>query len=415
MSAPSMTSSTRTTRRAGMFVLAATLATSAACATGDVAAPPAAVEAPHGYVEGAEETAETQSRLVVADAGAGVVRVLDLITEEVVDAGRVDGLAGIAGDGRHAYVTGADGTVHVVDSGAWTVDHGDHVHHYRATVREVGGLAGEEPVAVFADRIVSAVARADGTVQLLDRARLDEGAVAELATIIRSPHRGPAVPYEGHVLASAAEPGHELGSAVVVHGRDGAPVATIDVACPALQGAAVTRRGVVFGCADGALLVSEDDGAFHGEKIPYPRPVADAERAREFEHRPGSATLAAVAGDTGVWSLDVTARTWTHLPTGPVAAVNTAGPDAPLLTLTADGVLHAYDVASGTETAAAPLLNPASGSVPTSASIQVDTSRAYVNDPAAGVIHEIDYADALRRARTFDIGGGVDHVVETGR
>ncbi|HYH31359.1 MAG TPA: hypothetical protein VD903_13300 [Pseudonocardia sp.] len=395
-------------RRAAVLVLAAAVTTSACAAP---APPPAPPPAPHGYVAGAEETAEAQSRLVVADAATGAVRVLDLITEEVVDAGRVPGVTGLAGDGRHAYVVAPGGGLHVVDSGAWTVDHGDHVHHYRAAVREVGTVPGEPPVAVHADQVVAAVARADGGVQLLDRARLDEGAVVELATITRSPHRGPAVPYEGHVLASAAEPGHERGSAVVVHGRDGAPLATIDVPCPRLEGAAVTRRGVVFGCADGALLVSEDVGRFRGEKIAYPRPVPEEDRAREFRHRPGSATLAAAAGDSGVWSLDVTDRAWTHLPVGPVVAVTTAGPHAPLLTLTADGVLHAYDVASGRETAAVPLLAAPSAT----ASIQVDTSRAYVNDPAAGVVHEIDYGDALRVARTFDLGGGVDHVVETGR
>ena len=392
-------------RAACALVLGAAVA---ACGTAQESAPE---EAPHGYVEGAEEAAEAQSRLVVAD-GAGVVRVLDLITEEVVEAARADGVAGVSGDGRHAYLSTSGGAVRIVDSGAWTVDHGDHAHHYRAQVRDVGSVPGPEPVAVHADQAVSAVARADGTVQLLDRARLDEGAVAELATISRSPHRGPAVPHGGHVLVSVAEPGRQLGSGVAVHTREGAPVTTIDVPCPQLEGAASTRRGVVFGCADGALLVSEADGAFHGEKIAYPRPVPATERARAFHHRPGSDTLAAPAGDTGVWSLDVGDRSWTHLPTGPVVAVNTAGAGSALLTLTADGVLHSHDPATGRETATTALLT---APVDPAAVILVDTTRAYVNDPAASAIHEIDYNDGLRIARTFELPGGARHVVETGR
>ncbi|OZM77561.1 hypothetical protein CFP66_35475 [Pseudonocardia sp. MH-G8] len=388
--------------------MAATAAVAVAC--GAPAEEPAP-EAPHGYVAGAEETAEVQSRLVVADA-AGAVRVLDLATEEVVEAGRVDGVGSVTGDGRHAYLASDDGSVRIVDSGSWTVDHGDHTHYYRAAVREVGSVPGADPVAVHADQAVTALALADGTVALLDRARLDEGAVVELATIPRTPHRGPAVPYEGHVLASVAEPGQQFGSGVAVHDRAGAPVATIDEPCPALEGAAVTRRGVVFGCADGALLVSGSDGAFAGEKIPYPQAVTADERVREFRHRPGSALLTARAGEAGIWALDVTARTWTRHDTGPVAAVNSAGAGTALLTLTADGVLHALDPASGAELAATPLLT---APVAPGVRIEVDTSRAYVNDPAAGVIHEIDYADALRVARTFDLGGTPSRMVETGR
>jgi hypothetical protein len=213
------------------------------------------------------------------------------------------------------------------------------------------------------------------------------------------------VPYEGHVLAPAP------GDRVAVHDRRGAEVATLDVPCPQPDGAAATRRGAVFGCADGALLVTAGDGGFRAEKIPYPGPVPDAERARAFAHRPGSATLTARAGEAGVWVLDVAARTWARHDTGPVVAVNTAGAGTALLALTPGGVLHALDPASGRELARTPLLT---APVAPGATIEVDTSRAYVNDPAAGVVHEIDYADALRVARTFDLGGAT-HVAETGR
>jgi hypothetical protein len=373
---------------------AAVLALAASVVVACGAPPEPAEEPPHGYVAGAEETAEAQPRLVAA--GAGVVRVLDLVTEEVHEVARVDATS-LTADGRHAYVGTADGSVRVVDSGSWMVDHGDHVHYYRAAVREVGAVPAPDPVAVHGDPAVTALALADGTVRLLDRARLDEGVVAELATV---PRPGLAVPYGGHVLVAAEQ--------VAVHDRVGAQVATIAQPCPQPEGAAVTRRGAVFGCADGALLVTESGGAFRGEKIPYPR--LDVERAREFRHRSGSATLTATAGETGIWVLDVAERTWMLHETGSVVAVNTAGAGTPLLTLTADGVLHALDPASGRELARNPLL-----SAPVGATIEVDASRAYVNDPATGVVHEIDYGDALRVARTFDLGGPVTHMVETGR
>nr|WP_240687089.1 hypothetical protein [Amycolatopsis suaedae] len=363
--------------------------------------PPPVADVPHGYVEGAEETAEAQSRLVVADAATGEVRVVDLITEQVTPAGRVEGVRAAAGDGRFGYLAG-NGSVGIVDSGSWMVDHGDHVHYYRAPVRAVGPVAGPVPSAVHSDPAVTALSFPDGTTVLLDRARLDAGAIVETGRITRAPHQGAAVPYHEHILASEPD-------GVRVHDRQGRPVAAIDQPCPRLEGHASTRRGVVFGCADGALLVTEEGGAFRGEKIPYPGP---GERATAFTHRPGSTTLAAKSGERGVWVLDVARRTWHHHDTGPVAAVNVVGEGAPLLVLGRDGVLRARDAATGAERAAAPLLPPdATGG----AVIQVDTTRAYVNNPGSGELYEIDYNDNLRRARTFTVPGKASHMVETGR
>jgi hypothetical protein len=217
------------------------------------------------------------------------------------------------------------------------------------------------------------------------------------------------------VLSSVAQPGREHADAVEVRGRAGEQVAAIATPCPDVRGSAVTGRGAVFGCADGALLVTEKGGTFTGQKIPYPRPVTTDERAREFRHRTGSSTLAAKAGDGGVWSLDLTERTWTYVPTGPVVAWNTVGEGAPLLTLSADGVLHAYDPATARETARAPLLGAPPGADAPAATIEVDTARAYVNDPTGGTIHEIDYSDGLRVARTLTVPGKASHIVETGR
>ncbi|APU15944.1 MULTISPECIES: hypothetical protein [Actinoalloteichus] len=371
-------------------------------------------EVPHGYVEGAEETAEAQSRLIVADEETGAVRVVDLITEEVFDVGRVEGVRGILGDGRFGYLTGEE-SVHVVDGGSWMVDHGDHVHYYRAEARDVGPIAGEEPTNVSSDPVVSAVSFADGTAELLDRARLDEGAVDRLETITGEPHSAATVAYREHLLTSKAEAGSGVADGVEVRSRDGEPVARIEEPCPDLRGQATTRRGVVFGCADGALLVTEDDGAFAGEKIPYPQSESAAERAVEFHHRPLSTTLVGAAGDEGVWVLDVTEREWRHLATGPVVAVNAVGEGAPVLTLTNDGVLHALDPETGEETAQSALLSAEAATAEPAPVIQVDTTRAYVNDPSAGEIHEIDYGDDLRLARTFAVDGRADHMVETGR
>ncbi|KFU82529.1 hypothetical protein SAMN04489729_0923 [Amycolatopsis lurida] len=370
-------------------------------------------EVPHGYVEGAEEAAEAQSRLIVADTDTGAVRVVDLITEEVHEAGRADGVRAVTGDGRFGYLTAGDGTIRVIDSGSWMVDHGDHVHYYRTKVRDVGVAPGNQPLAVYSDPAVTALSYSDGTTTLLDRTALDKGTVTELGKITREPHAGVAIPYREHIIATVADAGKPLARGVRVHDRQGKVVAEIDQPCPDVQGQAVTRRGAVFGCADGALLVTEKDGAFAGVKIPYPRDVSTQERATAFSHRPGGSTLAARAGESAVWSLDVGRRSWQHVETGPVAAVNAVGEGGPLLVLTRDGKLRSFD-GTGKEQTAVPLLTPeaTAAGVP---SIQVDSTRAYLNNPLAAEVYEIDYNDNLRRARTLKVGGKAGHIVETGR
>ncbi|MEV0203222.1 hypothetical protein, partial [Nonomuraea sp. NPDC050691] len=342
------------------------------------------------------ETAEARPRLVLADTAAGNVHLLDLVTGQatriatgVTDVGRV------RTDGRRAYLTTRDGAAtRVIDGGAWTVDHGDHVHHYRTTPRDLGTTP--------------------GTGHLLDRARLDAGELrpAGDAVAVKDgvPVRdGVAVPYRERLLV----PGDGL---VRVREPGGAPAGVIGEPCPAPEGEALTPRGVVFGCADGVLLVTGAARGLDGVKIPYP---AGGLRVRRFGHRPGGTVLAAPAErqagkpaekQAGVWVLDVTRRSWTRLRTGPVTAVSAAGDGAPVLALSPDGVLRSYDHRSGEELARTRLLRQTRGAV-----IEVDTGRAYVNDPAGRTVHEIDYRDGLRRARTFRLGFTPGHMVETGR
>ncbi|MEV7084548.1 hypothetical protein AB0O07_01375 [Streptomyces sp. NPDC093085] len=379
---------------------------------------------PHGYVEGAEETAEQQSRLVLADA-AGTVRVLDLTTEDLTTLPGTGAVRGLTTDGRFAYVA-TDTGAQIVDAGAWMVDHGDHVHYYRAEIRPAGAVSGPGPVvSVHTDPVVTAVsftenpARPVTSARLFDRTALERGRPGTGRALPGST-AAEAVPYQEHLVVPGTGADHDR---VEIRDRAGARVATPDETCAEPSGTALTRRGVVIGCADGALLVYADGGSgFTAQKIPYGSAgsagsagadVPKAERATAFRHRAGSTTLTAPAGPDAAWVLDVTERRWHRIETGPVAALNTAGESTPLLALGTDGRLSAYDIATGKRTATTRLLTPpATGPAPV---IEVDTSRAYVNDPAARKVHEIDYNDHLRRARTFSLPLTPAHMVETGR
>jgi hypothetical protein len=71
------------------------------------------------------------------------------------------------------------------------------------------------------------------------------------------------------------------------------------------------------------------------------------------------------------------------------------------------------DPATGQERSRTDLLERVDAEHPPT--LQVDTSRAYVNDVHAGRVHEIDYNDDLRLARTFETEVAPHHMVETGR
>ncbi|MEV6426290.1 zinc ABC transporter permease AztB [Nocardia sp. NPDC051463] len=372
----------------------------AGCGIGAESRQPA--ETPHGYVAGAEETADAQSRLILADERTGAIEVLDLITGQVVEVGRAEGARGIAGDGRFAFVGSAD-SAHVVDSGGWTVDHSDHVHYYRASARGIGAIVGGRVAGVLSDGAVVAVAFESGPTLLLDRLALERGTVSERGRIAD----GSVVPYAEHLLVAVPS------GRVEVRARDGAQVTAVAEPCINPHGRAVTRRGVVFGCADGALVVTRQDGVFTGAKIGYPRDVVEADRAMEFTHRPGSATLTAKSGQQGIWTLDVRKKMWTFASVGSVRAVNTAGEGSSLLVLTRDGVLRSFDPESHRETAQIALLEPlADNTIPPV--IRVDSNRAYVNDAARRKVYEIAYNDNLRLARTFTVGIDPTLMVETG-
>ncbi|MFD6268642.1 zinc ABC transporter permease AztB [Nocardia asteroides] len=409
-------------RRAGAAAVAAlAVLPLAGCGSGEE--PAVVAETPHGFVEGAEEMSEAQTRLIVTDARTGETRVVDLLSEKVTPfaAGSVVAQSGsdpmptrLAGDGRFGFVS-SGGRYTIVDGGAWTVDHGDHRHYYSAPIRAVGGdsagpsegSSGAAPgsgdrggvwVSAHSDAVLTVAVSAAGESSVFDRAALGAGTVAPPRRI-----EGIAVPYAERLVVV------DRAGQVTTRERDGSAARTQPVTCADPRGQAVTRRGVVFGCADGALVVAQRDGAFVAEKIPYPAPPAD--RATAFTHRPGSTTLTALAGRHGVWTLDIRAKTWTLTPVADAVAVNTAGEGASLLVLTRDGVLRGLDPVTGAETARLALL---AGPADEHATIHVDPDRAYVNDARARTVHEIAYNDNLRVARTFPLDIDPTLMVETG-
>jgi hypothetical protein len=380
-------------------------------------AAPAADPAPtpttdtHGEIAGAAELAEPALGLTSID-GDGRVSHLDLLEETTADLGRVSAPTSVHSDGRYLFASNASG-VSVVDSGVWTWDHVDHFHYYRAAP----ALLGEVPGAGVATVATSNSSTTGGTglyfpdsgeAVLLDTEALSKGEVVERFRLERAPGAGLVVPAGSFAAVASSDE-------IALHTGDGAPVGET-TPCVEPAGTLTTRVGAVIGCRDGAVLITVEEGAPVVERIPYPDGTT-APRATAFANREGRPTVAAVAGDAGVWLLDTRERSWTLLPTPEPVVQATAvdDKDGNVLALTADGRVLVLDAATGALRAASTPLVGESLAAGQPVALIADQQRAYLNGPTEGRMWEIDFADDARVAREFAPERTPLFLAETGR
>ncbi|MBB1050665.1 ABC transporter [Dietzia sp. CW19] len=375
----------------------------------------------HGEIEGAEEVAEPQLHLVSIDR-TGAVGMLNLLDGTTTEPGSIDPPTAVTSDGRYLFAdTGAG--VEIVDSGVWTWDHVDHFHYYRTSPSMPGTVAGEGPAVVSTSGNATTGGTGvffpeSGEAVLLSNEALSKGRIEEVFRLETEPHEGLAAPLGSGALVTTVDEAGAV-SGVEFHGADGSPVDGATAPCADAQGAATTRIGVVVGCADGVLLATYEEGEPQFERIAFPDGT-QAPRATDFRGRKGRPAVAALAGDQGFWLLDTRAREWQFVPTDvPLVQVSAASDDdSHVVAVDRQGRVRVYDGEAGAEIAATdPLLAEAVATPETAAGIEltVDRERAYVNDPAAGVVHEIDYRGDARVARSLDTPTTPDFVAETGR
>lgn len=381
---------TRRRRRLAAAALSLTLA-AAACGA------PAEPEQPHGYVAGAEELPEAQTAIAYAARGARELHLLDLSSESEKTIVLSLGAQQLTEDGRLLYITDGDRRLEIVDAGVWTVDHTDHVHYYRAPARAVGTLtfdAAIETVAGFGAH--TTIGTADGRVTVLDRRRLEAGQVVESARFETGGSAPLAVPFADHLLVAARD-------RIVATAADGRETGASPVPCRAPRGWAALRGGAVVACDNHLVRVKHEPTGLTAKVLPSPRtPIPPS----GLGYRPRS-NEAAVAGRTGIWSVNAAKATLRHLPAGRDLVTAASPADgSTVLALDRSGTLLAYDLGTGKAVAEAPLR---------ATSLTLDVNRAYLGAPDAGVIYEVDYRDRLRTARTLRAAVRPDLMVEVGR
>ncbi|MDR6692118.1 hypothetical protein J2X55_003056 [Microbacterium sp. 1154] len=365
----------------------------------------------HGEIDGAAELAEPALGLTSIDPD-GRVSHLDLLDETTTDLGTVRAPAAVHSDGRYLFSSDADG-VSIVDSGVWTWDHVDHFHYYRAPARVIGEIAGKGAATVATSNSSTTGGTGvffpdSGEAVLLDTEALSKGEVSEKFRVTTEPGAGLVVPAGSFAAVASA-------GVVSLHAADGAAVgATTPCADPA--GTVTTRVGAVIGCRDGAVLVSVEGEQPVAEVIPYPSGTT-APRATTFHNREGRPSVAALAGDAGIWVLDTRERAWTLL-TAPEPLVQVTAVDdknANLLALTAGGRVLVLDGDTGAVRAASAPLVSQSLTAGRPVSLIADQQRAYLNGPAENRMWEIDFADDARIAREFTPERTPLFFAETGR
>lgn len=375
---------------------------------------PSQSTAPHGYVEGAEEADEPQLRLAVSDANTGAVSVVDLLTEDVVETVEGSPATTLSGaDSRYLYLgDGEAGTVTAVDTGAWTVDHGDHRHYYKAEPKTIGEIDGADPAHVVSTPTeVAFFFDGEGRAKIYDRSALGDGELNQLGTVKPGAHHGVTIPFEDHFVSTLpGDEAEDLPSELAVYDAKG-KASGIEASCAEIHGTGVTRQGPVFACADGVIRVDDE---FNAEVLDYPD---EADGARAWSIEVGRDLAAAPFDDGGIGILDAKSGKWTFAATdAEVVSAGVAPDDSAIVALDEDGTIYSLDPETGKVLTKKKLVEPhAADDDSAGPSLAVDSERTYVSDPASGTVLELDPADGLREARSFDLGGAPASLAVTGR
>lgn len=359
---------------------------------------------------GGEEVPDPEPRLVVGDAEDAVVHVVDLTTEETLatlDIDDADPILAAPVYGQVAAVTQPDAdATHLVDSGTWGFDHGDHGHYYVAEPRVLDTLDLGRPIHTsHAYGLITVFADDEGASHVVEEAELlDRGhAHTELIDSGTPHHGGNIATSEDLIVVSEPEPDQDGGlpDAVAVH-LDGEQVGVHD--CPGLHGEVAVAGGAAFACADRVLALEAHGDHADETVIDYPDEI---ERVGYLAGHPEHTNVAAARDDL-LMIVDTAAGDVVDVVELPAEAASRAhvDDDGTLLVVTDDGTVHQFDLETGAHVASSEeAVTVEDDEDAPSPSIAGGRDRAYVSSPADGAILEFATNDDLRLARTIDVGG----------
>lgn len=323
-----------------------------------------------------------------------------------------------AGDGRHAFVTDADG-FRALDLGSYSRAHGDHFHHHAGEPSFTGfTVDAAEPGHVVGGPTRAVLFDDDGQVT---EVRLAGMAVTDQ---FRLPaHHGIAVreAKDRYLTTLSDDDGERIGIAL----RDGqGEELERHEDCPGAHGAAEAADGaVVVGCTDGALIHRD------GEVSKAPAPGGYGRIGTEIgiadsplvltDYRDDEAAAKADRRErpTRLGIVDTRDSSLRLVDLGASYSFRSLGmtDDGVGVVLGTDGAVHLVDLGAGKVTRSIDVIGewtePEEWQQPRPA-LAVAGDRAYVTDPASRTLHVVDLEGGAVTA-TVDLPGTPDEILAT--
>ncbi|WP_286930898.1 MULTISPECIES: hypothetical protein [Aeromicrobium] len=322
-----------------------------------------------------------------------------------------------AGDGQHVFVSTEDG-FRLLDTGVEAEAHGGHAHHRVTGDPGYGETydAAEPGHVTVSDGRTVLFGDGDGSIRVLDSE--DPTKVLETSET-PDPHHGVAVNLGGDLMHTEGT-ADSRSTVVLREGIDGSELARTDD-CPGVHGEATAADGrAVVGCEDGVVVVD------HGTITKISSPDAYG----RIGNQAGSPASPVVLGDYKVDAdaelerperislINTESRKLRLVDLGTSYTFRSLGrgPAGEALVLGTDGALHVIDPETGKVTDRIVVIDPWKEPLdwqrprPT---LAVDGDTAWVTEPGASTVHEIDLA-AGRVARSVELPGMPNEIVSAG-
>jgi hypothetical protein len=392
---------------------APTLASAAALFAACAAEPAAPAPPPGPDPTAGRHTSWRRLRALVADAATGRLSVFDAEDDEFIATLDVGAPATLAATdtGNHALALTAD-RAHFVDAGVSIVDHVDHIHIYKfpPELRPFALPAGAGARFASNGGWVAGLPAAGQNAAAVLAVREDDVAKSEAPPML-SFAVGPeapraALPLGGGLLVARA-------GGVEAWPTPAGPPSPL-AACDGARGATSAGARAAVACADGLLFVRHEGGAYATSKVDYPpgdRPTPGRLRAHPAR--------AIVLGDLGPRALVVadadaaTARAL-ELPGEVCDAFLEPARGEHAVALTAEGAVLTVELASGLVVRRVEVVAPFDCAAPGARPhLAVAPERAYVTEPGAGKLYDVDLA-AGRVALALDVEGTPNEIVVLG-
>ena len=286
-------------------------------------------EEEHGHEEA---HAAPAGRLLISDAEAASVSVIDLTTDSVSPA-----LFEVAAPGARLYASPSnrfgfalalgdeddDDRVHIFDGGIFLVAHGDHYDLVESPISQLPlELTHERPIHFVSSHGWTAIfADGPGLALLINEAELAElgGAYEPIALDAGLQHGAALAVSEEHIIVSSNNPDYpddspsSLPLGVEVRDLDNRVIYDAsNRSCPALHGESHNSEGALFGCAGGVLFLETHGGEYDHWFIENPAEMREGARIGSVYGHHDSPTFFGQASyrdsegfaDEGIWLID---------------------------------------------------------------------------------------------------------------